>query len=216
MAKTENLLQGRLGNLIFYQVKGVTWIRSVPLMVRNPETPAHQAVRKHLIVSVQFYRRLKDTPLKAVWQVAARDTLVNGYNLFLKRNIHAFNDRTLSTPSALSMTCGNLPRMNDLRMTGRSDRTVTLAWNNSLEADGRTAADRLQVVALFDQRMYSPVWLKGVQACRGDRKAVIDLEQENFHQAHLYCFFRSPDGGAFSASAYVCVPGNGGQKVPEV
>ena len=215
MAKTENLLQGRLGNLIFYQVKGVTRIRSVPLMVRNPETPAQQAVRKRLIVSVQFYRRLKDTPLKAVRQ-AARDTLVNGYNLFLKRNIHAFNDRTLSTPSALSMTCGNLPRMNDLRMTGRSDRTVTLAWNNSLEADGRTAADRLQVVALFDQRMYSPVWLKGVQACRGDRKAVIDLEQENFHQAHLYCFFRSPDGGAFSASAYVCVPGNGGQKVPEV
>ena len=142
MAKTENLLQGRLGNLIFYQVKGVTRIRSVPLMVRNPETPAQQAVRKRLIVSVQFYRRLKDTPLKAVWQVAARDTLVNGYNLFLKRNIHAFNDRTLSTPSALSMTCGNLPRMNDLRMTGRSDRTVTLAWNNSLEADGRTAADR--------------------------------------------------------------------------
>ena len=113
MAKTENLLQGRLGNLIFYQVKGVTRIRSVPLMVRNPETPAQQAVRKRLIVSVQFYRRLKDTPLKAVWQVAARDTLVNGYNLFLKRNIHAFNDRTLSTPSALSMTCGNLPRMND-------------------------------------------------------------------------------------------------------
>ena len=98
MAKTENLLQGRLGNLIFYQVKGVTRIRSVPLMVRNPETPAQQAVRKRLIVSVQFYRRLKDTPLKAVWQVAARDTLVNGYNLFLKRNIHAFNDRTLSLP----------------------------------------------------------------------------------------------------------------------
>ena len=54
MAKTENLLQGRLGNLIFYQVKGVTRIRSVPLMVRNPETPAQQAVRKRLIVSVQF------------------------------------------------------------------------------------------------------------------------------------------------------------------
>ena len=45
MAKTENLLQGRLGNLIFYKVKGVTRIRSVPLMVHNPETPAQQAVR---------------------------------------------------------------------------------------------------------------------------------------------------------------------------
>ena len=50
MAKTENLLQGRLGNLIFYQVKGVTRIRSVPLMVRNPETPAQQAVRKRRTV----------------------------------------------------------------------------------------------------------------------------------------------------------------------
>ena len=51
---------------------------------------------------------------------------------------------------------------------------------------------------------------------RPEKAVQIDLEQENFHQAHLYCFFRSPDGGAFSASAYVCVPGNGGQKVPEV
>ena len=192
MAKTENLLQGRLGNLIFYKVKGVTRIRSVPLMVHNPETPAQQAVRKRLIAAVQFYRRLKDTPLKAVWQVAARDTPVNGYNLFLKRNIHAFNDRTLGMPSALSMTCGSLPRMNDLRMAGRSDRT---------------AGDWLEVVALFERRMYSPVWLKEVQACRGDKKAEIDLEQESFHQVHLYCFFRSPDGGAFSDSAYVCVPG---------
>nr|WP_306447818.1 DUF6266 family protein [Odoribacter splanchnicus] len=207
MAKTENLLQGRLGNLIFYKVKGVTRIRSVPLMVHNPETPAQQAVRKRLIAAVQFYRRLKDTPLKAVWQVAARDTPVNGYNLFLKRNIHAFNDRTLGMPSALSMTCGSLPRMNDLRMAGRSDRTVTLAWNNSLEAEDRTAGDWLQVVALFERRMYSLVWLKEVQACRGDKKAEIDLEQESFHQVHLYCFFRSPDGGAFSDSAYVCVPG---------
>lgn len=69
MAKTENLLQGRLGNLIFYKVKGVTRIRSVPLMVHNPETPAQQAVRKRLIAAVQFYRRLKDTPLKAVWRL---------------------------------------------------------------------------------------------------------------------------------------------------
>lgn len=216
MAKTENLLQGRLGNLIFYKVKGVTRIRSVPLMVRNPKTLAQQSVRKRLIAAVQFYRRLKDTPLKVVWQLAARDMPINGYNLFLKRNIHAFNDCTLVTPSALSMTCGRLPRMNDLRVAGRSDRTVTLAWNNSLEMEGRPAADRLQVVALFDRRMYSPVWLKGVQACRGDRKAVIDLEQENIHQAHLYCFFCLPDGSAFSASAYVCVPGNGGQEEPEV
>lgn len=216
MAKTESLLQGRLGNLIFYKVKGVTRIRSVPLSVRNPKTLAQQSVRKRLIAAVLFYRRLKNTPLREVWQVAARDTPVNGYNLFLKWNIHAFNDRTLATPSALSMTCGSLPRMHDLRMAGRSGRLVTLIWSNSLEMEGRSAAERLQVVALFDRRMYSPVWLKGVHACRGDRKAVIDLEQENFHKAHLYCFFCSPEGEAFSASVYVCVPGNGEQQPLEV
>ena len=62
MAKTESLLQGRLGNLIFYKVKGVTRIRSVPLSVRNPKTQAQQSVRKRLIAAVLFYRRLK-TPL---------------------------------------------------------------------------------------------------------------------------------------------------------
>ncbi len=216
MAKTENLLQGRVGNLVFYNVQGVTRIRSVPLMVRNPETPVQQAVRKRLIAAVLFYRRLKATPLRTVWQIAARDMPVSGYNLFLKWNIHAFNDRTLGTPSALNMTCGSLPRMNDLQLAGRSGRSVTLTWSNSLEVAGNLAGDRLQVVALFERRMYSPVWLKGVQACRCDRKAVIDLEQENFRRAHLYCFFRSPDGGAFSVSAYVCVPGNEGQETSGV
>ena len=34
MAKSENVIRGRIGNMIFYRVRGVTRIRSVPLSVR--------------------------------------------------------------------------------------------------------------------------------------------------------------------------------------
>ena len=34
MAKSENVIRGRIGNMIFYRVRGVTRIRSVPLSDR--------------------------------------------------------------------------------------------------------------------------------------------------------------------------------------
>ena len=36
MAKSENVIRGRIGNMIFYRVRGVTRIRSVPLSAVRP------------------------------------------------------------------------------------------------------------------------------------------------------------------------------------
>ena len=37
MAKSENVIRGRIGNMIFYRVRGVTRIRSVPLSAVRPD-----------------------------------------------------------------------------------------------------------------------------------------------------------------------------------
>ena len=53
--------------------------------------------------------------------------------------------------------------------------------------------------------MYTPVWLEGIEACRRNRRATFGLGRVPSGRAHLYCFFASPDGQAYSPSDYLCV-----------
>lgn len=205
MAKTDHLIRGRVGNLIFYAVRGETRVRSLPFMSRIPRTAGQEMSRKRLIVAVRFYQRMKSLALCDVWRKATREMVINGYNLFLRLNLHAFNERTLFDPAALSMTTGTLPRMNALRLIRQAGDEAEICWENSLDADGERAKDRLCVVALFEGRIYSPAWLAGIDACRRERMATFRLGCVPSGRVHLYCFFMSRDGGSYSPSDYLCV-----------
>lgn len=205
MAKTDHLIRGRVGNLVFYSVRGETRVRSLPLLKRISHSPEQELNHRRLIVAVRFYQRLKTLRLRDVWREATRETTINGYNLFLKQNLHVFNERTLFDPAGLSMTAGTLPRMNGLALVSQVEDEITVAWKNSLEMDGERAHDRLCAVVLFEGRMYTPVWLEGIEACRRNRRATFGLGRVPSGRAHLYCFFASPDGQAYSPSDYLCV-----------
>ena len=205
MAKTDHLIRGRVGNLVFYSVRGETRVRSLPLVKRTLRSPEQEMNRRRLIVAVRFYQRLKTLRLRDVWREATRETVINGYNLFLKQNLHVFNEHTLFDPAGLSMTAGTLPRMNGLTLVSQVVDEITVAWKNSLEMDGERTHDRLCAVVLFEGRMYTPVWLEGIEACRRNRRATFGLGRVPSGRAHLYCFFASPDGQAYSPSDYLCV-----------
>ena len=207
MAKTKELINGKVGNMIFYRVNGETRVRSVPTEYRDANTPEQQQVRLRLVAVVRFYQNLKDTRLREVWRVAAKGQAASGYTLFLKTNISVFNAETITDPSRLRLAEGRLPGMNDLREKERDGSRIVLAWQNSLNLISANSADRLRVVALFEGRLFSPVWLADVDARRRDREASVDLGDFGKGGAHLYCFFESPDGGCFSPSVYLHVEG---------
>ncbi len=160
MAKSENVIRGRIGNMIFYRVRGVTRIRSVPLSAGRPDALKCRTARLRLIAAVRFYQRLQDTRLRYIWRMAAKDTAMNGYNLFVKQNIHVFNERTLFDPARLLLVFGILPPMNCLELAEQTGRRIVLTWKNSLEPAGTV---------------------------------------------HLYCFFVSADGTAYSPNSYLCI-----------
>ena len=207
MAKTKELINGKVGNMIFYRVNGETRVRSVPTEYHDANTPEQQQVRLRLVAVVRFYQNLKDTWLREVWRVAAKGQAASGYTLFLKRNISVFNAETIADPLRLRLAEGCLPGMNDLREKERDGSRIVLAWQNSLDFASEDSADRLRVVALFEGRLFSPVWLSGVDARRRDREASVDLGDFGKGGAHLYCFFESPDGGSFSPSVCLYVEG---------
>ncbi len=54
MAKSENVIRGRIGNMIFYRVRGVTRIRSVPLSAVRPDALKCRTARLRLIAAAGF------------------------------------------------------------------------------------------------------------------------------------------------------------------
>ncbi len=205
MAKTEQVMQGRVGNVVFYRVKGRTYIRSVPLKYRDANTAMQRSHRLRLMVATRFYQRLQRTFLIDVWRLAAGELAMNGFNLFMKMNLQVFNTRTLFEPPRLKMSFGVLPRLNHPEAEVREGNRIQLTWNYWESGEGAHVGDRLCVVALFEGRMYSPVVLQGFTARRQDYATVLDLGAAWRRRAHLYCFFASPDGGAYSPSDYLCV-----------
>ena len=203
MAKSENVIRGRIGNMIFYRVRGVTRIRSVPLSAVRPDALKCRTARLRLIAAVRFYQRLQDSRFRDIWRMAAKDTAINGYNLFVKQNIHVFNDRTLFDPVRLQLVFGALPPMNCLELSEQTGRRIVLTWKNSLEPAGIRASDRVGVVALCEGRMYSPLWL--IANCRQEQRATVELDDLSAGTVHLYCFFVSADGSAYSSGSYLCI-----------
>ena len=197
MAKSEIMIRGRIGNMIFYRVKGVTRIRSVPLSTGKPDSSKCRSARLRLIAAVRFYQRLQDSRF--------RDMAINGYNLFVKQNIHVFNDRTLFDPVRLQLVFGALPPMNCLELSEQTGRRIVLTWKNSLEPAGIRASDRVGVVALCEGRMYSPLWLDKIANCRQEQRATVELDDLSAGTVHLYCFFVSADGSAYSSGSYLCI-----------
>ena len=74
MAKSEIMIRGRIGNMIFYRVKGVTRIRSVPLSTGKPDSSKCRSARLRLIAAVRFYQRLQDSRFRDIWRMAAKDS----------------------------------------------------------------------------------------------------------------------------------------------
>ena len=205
MAKTDQVLQGRMGNAVFYRVNGKTYVRSVPSTYRDARTAAQQSNRMRLVVAGRFYQRLQGTFLREVWRLAARHFSMNGCNLFMKMNLQVFNSRTLYDPSHLMMSHGTLPRLNHPAVTLLADNRVCLTWDYWRRREVAHADDRLCVVALFEGRMYSPVLFEGLTVNRRDYSVTLDLGEGWNRRAHLYCFFASPDGQAYSPSDYLSV-----------
>ena len=205
MAKSENVIRGRIGNMIFYRVRGVTRIRSVPLSAVRPDALKCRTARLRLIAAVRFYQRLQDTRLRDIWRLAAKDTAMNGYNLFVKQNIHVFNERTLFDPARLLLVSGTLPPMNCLELAEQTGRRIVLTWKNSLEPAGVRATDRVGVVALCEGKMYSPLWLDKAVSYRQEQRVAVELEGLPAGTVHLYCFFVSADGTAYSPGSYLCI-----------
>ena len=140
-------ISGRVGNMIVYEVKGQTRMRSEPLDIKNPRTPK-QVAHRNKVRGISDLFNSTDMRLLGTFDRATADSLMNGYNLFLKRNLKALNaEGQVGDPAKLCLAAGVLPLPSSLSVETEEDGTVRFAWGELCNPDWNNSWDKLQVAA---------------------------------------------------------------------
>ena len=83
MAKTEQEIRGKVGNMVFYKVGNEIRVRSTANDFQDADSEGQHPGRSRLRVATLFYQRLTKTISRRIWKLAATGTSQNGFNLFM-------------------------------------------------------------------------------------------------------------------------------------
>ena len=206
MAKTEQEIRGKVGNMVFYKVGNEIRVRSTANDFQDADSEGQHPGRSRLRVATLFYQRLTKTISRRIWKLAATGTSQNGFNLFMKKNMMVFTPcGRVGDFSRLCLTAGVLQQVNHLEVAEDNGKQVTLTWKVGIDSPSAGDDDRLRVIVLLNDRCFSPFIVEGVDARRKDGRMTFRLERTRGQAAHLYCFFSGKGGMTYSSSQYVRV-----------
>ena len=208
MAKLSSVfrLRGRVGNVVFCERGGKSYMRALPSEVRNPKTVKQEAIRSKFRVAVEFYQRVKESPIGKIWKESAKGIAVNGYALHMKLNLKAFKeDGRIGDFSQIHFAVGKRQCVYDLEGEIDQEGQVVLHWNGDSDEEGPEMDDRLRVIVIYGDREFVPIVVDGVEARRLDECASFRVDREEGVKVHLYCFFVSEKGTEYSNSQYICL-----------
>ena len=125
---------------------------------------------------------------------------------FMKTNLKMFDDKgQIADFDGLRLAAGNRPGAWGLTAAADGAGRMRLRWELDDDRVVVNGDDRLMVALLYGDRLFSPVVAKGAPALRREKTAVVEVERRSSVELHLYCFFVSPGGDAFSDSQHVAV-----------
>lgn len=196
-------LSGRVGNVVFYQCRGRTYVRRLPVSVSNPRTPL-QLIQRHKIVAVQtFYKTLRDTIIPRIWKEAASQLNMSGYNLFMKCNLAAFDGQgSMADYAKVHFSSGRLPQADCLSLAEAGRNEIMVKWKNVTPLNARRMTDRLMGVVVYEDESFDILLPEEIGAQRQDEQARIPIRAETPALLALYVFFADRDLQFFSKDQY--------------
>ena len=196
-------LRGRLGNCVFYNLRGKSFVR-IQGKSNNPNTEKQLEMRTRFMVAIRFYQRLKETPLKSVLSISAQGKSASGYSFYMEKNLKAFRaNGSIGDFSQLQFSAGKRERGRHLRGAVDERGEVVLQWSSNYSLEWEEDDDRLMLVVLHEKRPFSPEVIECSRVLRKDGLARFPMKGWDGETLHLYCFFVSPDGEQVSTSQYV-------------
>jgi len=201
MARVNNIigkgLSGRLGNIVFVNSGGITYVRSLPRERKPSEWSTHQKDHRRCFAGVvKFASRMMKPFIIPIWNKAVPGS-VRGFNLFVKANKSAFGTNgSITDPGLLRFSAGSLPFSNNLKAIVLSDQPniITVSWTNQLVNSARSN-DHLMVVFYNIYESFVPA---DTGFKRKEEQAQIPLPEKSGKEIYLYLFFKSEDETLYS------------------
>jgi hypothetical protein len=196
---------GKVANIIGGSWKGIAYMRSQPVSVSNPNTAGQQTQRSKfsgvVALATLFLTNLVK-PLNDRFAVKQ-----SGYNLFVSRNIDAFDSSGSFLPgTGLEIARGNLLEVDSLSIsgTGGSD-IVDVTWDDNSGGSPVRATDELFIVVYNETQ---DVW--GGDASGADRSDTtvngsMPSPVDTGDVLHVYAAFRTADGTEVSNTSSATV-----------
>jgi len=192
---------GKLGNMVFVQREGMTYIRMAPEYTKNSWTARQKQHRERFRLVNDFCRQHKFSVIKPIWnQIPGKGS---GYNRFIKANMPAFGlDGKLADKAMLHFSDGVLPLPYHIKSetVENENNKILISWENDSLISGLYATDEAWYVTAFEEGFGGP-YQTGIR--RSELKANLDLPAEPSRVEAVYLFFASGDRKRFSADKYL-------------
>jgi len=195
------LVSGKIGNTVFYQLNGKSYVRAAPSKKRESWTEEQQLYRQRISKVSALWRSLKSEQMSKIWNTAAEN--MNSYAWFLKLNMPALAmDGTLIDSKLIRVTDGKLPIPQRLRAERMADNptTINVSWLNDAHTRPERLTDALMVQSYADGH-FSAITATGLQ--RSNLGGTFTLPLQPSNASHVYLLMASGDGKEYSES--VCV-----------
>ncbi|MDR1756055.1 MAG: hypothetical protein LBR65_03720 [Culturomica sp.] len=193
-------ISGTLGNLVFYQRNGATYVRTKPTTYRDAKTEKQLLLRGRFAGCNYLYKCLQADIFRRVWKMAAKGTGKNAKNMFVRHNIHAFGkEQEITDYQRLHFSTGLLPLPRNLELECRNTHDCLLHWEYDPQEAIGSPGDRLYLVE-FQSNLRIRIHETGV--CRREREALFSTFYTIDKGTHLYAFWGNETGTSFSPSYY--------------
>jgi len=195
MARVNNILgkglSGRIGNLVFVNSCGITYVRALPRERKPSEWSADQKKHRDCFAGVVKYASRMMVPfIKPIWNIADPNSK-RGFNLFVKANKPAFGTNgNVTDPGLLRFSAGSLLLPVGLNAVLSTSNLIVINVNWKNKMVGSRSSDRLMVVFYNTHELLVPV---ETGFTRKDEQAQIPIPENHGKEIYLYLFFKSAD-----------------------
>jgi hypothetical protein len=185
------LVSGKVGPVVYYQLRGKSYVRTVQVRKKDSWTPKQQLERQRFSKASQLWKQLKSTHVAQIWNLGS--DLMNGYAFFMKVNLPVFGpDGSLTDQRELQLSTGKLRLPLDME-AGRStagNLTIEVSWKNDPNLKEVRLQDDLMMVS-YVNGVYSVLSPSGLK--RSAQSGSFTLPVKPVDATHVYLFFASID-----------------------
>lgn len=201
-------LSGSIGNVTGSSWKGIAVLRTKPLSVANPNTPAQQAVRTPWAKLTQLGSSIVGSIIQPVWNGVA--SKMSGYNLFLQQNSQsAFSALGDFVPANLTVSPGTLASTSITSNILDDLGSAPVTWSTVLPSAQALATDKAYVAVFNADGSLVGVSSGLVPRSAGTATIVFTEQLVNGGHYAVYLFFMSADGKRIFAQSRKDMLANG-------